>query len=75
MHIRIWNIVKCQVNTLYSAPKLLKSPNALNLLDVLLDAISCMNGKKMIMLSIDGKEKQKAEMGKKIKVLPNNFIM
>ena len=75
MHIRIWNIVKCQVNTLYSASKLLKSPNTLNLLDVLLDAISCMNGKKMIMLSINGKEKQKAEMGKKIQVLPNNFIM
>ena len=32
----------------------------------LLDAISCMNGRKMIMLSMGGKGKQNAEKEKKI---------
>ena len=58
--------VKCQANTHYPALKFLKSPNAGNLLDVFIDAISCMNGRKMIMLSIDGKEKHKADKENKI---------
>lgn len=47
------------MNTHYHALKFLKSPKAGNLLDVLIDAISCMNGRKMIMRFIDRKEKQK----------------
>lgn len=66
MHITIWDAVKWQANTCYTISKFLKSPNSINLLNVLLDAISCMNGKEMIILSMDGKEKQKAEEENKL---------
>ena len=55
------------MNTHYHALKFLKSPKAGNLLDVLIDAISCMNGRKMIMLFIGRKEKQKTQKENKIK--------
>ena len=59
------------MNTHYPALKVLKSPKAGNLLDVLIDAICCMNGRKMIMLFIDRKEKQKTE---KEKALQDKFV-
>lgn len=65
MRIRIRESIKCQANTHYPTPKFLKRLNAENLLE-LLDAISCMNGRKTIMLSMGGKGKQNAEKEKKI---------
>ena len=67
VHIRIWDSVKCQANTRYFTSNFLKGPNAENLLDVLLDAISCMNERKMIILSMD--EKQKADKKNKIQIV------
>ena len=54
--IRIWDCVKCQASTRYPTSKFLKSTHAENLLNVLIDAISCMNGRKIIMKK-NGKEK------------------
>ena len=67
MNIKIWDSMNCQVNTCYPTLKLLKCPNTENLLDVILNAISCMNERKIFMLSMDGKEKQKAKKRKKRK--------
>ena len=46
----------------------------MNLLDVLIYSIFCMNERKMIMLSIDGKKKQKAEKKKKIESITGQIF-
>ena len=74
MPIRFWDNVKCQANTHYPISKFLKSSNAMNLLDVLIYSIFCMNERKMIMLSIDGKRKQKAEKKKKIESITGQIF-
>ena len=46
----------------------------MNLLDVLIYSIFCMNERKMIILSIDGKKKQKAEKKKKIESITGQIF-
>ena len=61
VHIKILDCLKCLTHTRYPISKFLKSSHAENLLHVLLNAISCTNGRKIIILSTDGKEKEKGE--------------
>ena len=55
VHIRIWDSVKSRVNTPSLTANFMKSPNTDNFLELLLDNFYCMNGAKLIMLSMDGK--------------------